>query len=136
MKRITLHTLHYKHELAEFAEDITKKEICTVQSTKNGTLFIWEISKAAAFVNMLLFLLQNIALQENPIFKHSKKLKNLTEGLQNTDIHNIETEKLTEYIKSNKELNLEGYATFRMAEYKGKLDSMLYGIIKKINLHK
>jgi len=136
MKRITLNTLRYKPELSCFAENAAAQNICTAQQAKNGILLIWETSKTSVLVALLLHLLQYIAVQENPIFKYSKKLQQLTTDLQHTDIHNIETEKLTEYIKSNKELNLEGYVAFRMAEYKGKLDSMLYSVIKKINLHK
>jgi len=132
MKRITLYTLRYQTELTSFAENI--KDICTVEPSKNGFLVSWELTNTAPFANRLLEFLQNIALLENPIFKHSSKLKNIVGDLK--EINEQELLSLNHYIKTNKEMNLEGYVAFRLTEYKEKLDSLLYSWIRKINRSK
>jgi len=133
MKRITIVTCKYKNELAAFARMVSKNGLCTVVSNHAGSIkFCWESSATADFACALLRLMQNIAMLENPVYRHSPKLQGLAENLQTA----CEAERLCAYIKGSKQLHLEGYVIFRMDEYRAKLDNMLYTIVKKINLNK
>lgn len=79
-------------------------------------------------------LLEEIAVLENPVYRHSAKLKTLALDLCHTDIHALNVRRLTAYLKENRVLQVEGYVTFRMAEYREKLDLMMYSLIKRLRL--
>jgi len=133
MKQITVYTNKYKNELAAFACTAVDNKLCTIVNNHAGSIkFCWEKSAAEDFTRALLRLMQNIAMQENPVYRHSPKLQGLAESLPDS----CETERLCAYTKESKQLHLEGYVTFRMGEYCAKLDAMLYTIVKKINLNK
>jgi len=135
MKRLTIHTYTYKNELKNFIKTLTQNNLCTISiATSHAVKLTWANSKD--FIETILFLLYNIAMLENPVYRYSPKLKNLASILQNTELHNTELTRLETFLKSNSELNLEGYVTFRMEEYSAKLDMILYEIIKKIKIVK
>jgi len=134
MKRLAIHTCKYKHELINFAKCVSNTHICTIQNTSNGINIAWENSTTGSILEELLLLLQNIAMHENNVYRYSPKLRDLASGIRNTDLHIQEYEQLKAFIKTNKLLNLEGYVAFRMEPYKEKLDTILYTIVKKINL--
>jgi len=129
MRRITLHTSSFTQEIENLAQALQKRNICNV---KNGTTFYWESSANAIICEELLHLLQHITMMANPVYRHSPTLRDLAEGLRNTDVHIYELERLKIFVRQNNELNLEGYLTFRMEAYCAKLDAMLYTIVKKI----
>ena len=131
MKRIAIHTKKYIAELDDFTHSV--RNICTVN---NRNKYIWESSATNIFIEALMLLLHTIALLENPVYRHSPKLRDLAEGLLNTNTYEHEKTILTAFVKTNKELCLEGYVTFRMEAYHEKLDMMLYTIVKKINSNK
>jgi len=143
MKRFTIHTKNYKTKLINFTQIVLERNLCTIEtnhSTKctdiHSIKFIWALSAGKEFIQALMLLLYDIAIQENPVYRHSPKLSDLAEGLQNTHLHIHDTRRLKAFIQANKELHLDGYVAFRMEEYREKLDMMLYTIIKKINLSK
>jgi len=133
MKRTIIHTSKYKTELAQFAQSAT---FCTVKNFQTHTQLIWENSTAPIFAQTLMHLLHKIIMAENPVFRYSPKLRNLANGILGTETHTQALAELTAFLKANKEINLDGYAAFRMEEYRAKLDMMLYTIMKKINLSK
>jgi len=133
MKRTIIHTSKYKTELAHFAQSAT---FCTVKNLQTHMQFIWESPAAKIFAQALMLLLHKIAMAENPVYRHSPKLRDLADGLLSTDTHTQALAELTAFLKANKEINLEGYVIFRMEEYRAKLDMLLYTIMKKINLSK
>jgi len=137
MKRITIYTSKYKSELTTFANTVSENKLCTVAGNQaqvhtDGIKFSWENSATGDFVCALLRLLQTIVMLENPVYKHSPKLRGLAEELDSS----YQAKELKTFIKESKHLHLEGYAAFRMEEYHAKLDTMLYTIVKKINLGK
>jgi len=135
MKRLTIHTHNYKNELINFIKNLTQNNLCNISiATSYAVKLTYTNSKD--FIATLLSLLYTIAMQENPVYRYSPKLKNLAASLQNPELHNTELKRLENFIKSNKELNLEGYVTFRMENYSAKLDMILYEIIKKIKIVK
>jgi len=133
MKRTIIHTSKYKTELAQFAQSAT---FCTVKNFQTHTQFIWENSATPIFAHSLMHLLHIISMAENPVYRYSPKLRDLANGLLDTDTYTQALAELASFLKANKEINLDGYATFRMEEYRAKLDMMLYTIMKKINLSK
>jgi len=99
-------------------------------------MYIWEAPSTETFARSLMHLLHKIALAENPVYRHSPKLRELADGLLTTDTFAQTLAQLKVFIKSSKEINLDGYVIFRMEAYRTKLDMMLYNIVKKINLNR
>ena len=130
MRRIRIYSAKYAAELADFAHDIS--DICTV----NNCMYIWESPVTERFARSLMHLLHRIAMNENPVYRHSPKLRDLADGLLDTDTHAWALVELTAFLKTGRAIILEGYVTFRMEAYHAKLDMMLYTIVKKINLSK
>lgn len=133
MKRTIIYTSKYKTELAQFAQSAT---FCTVKNFQTHTQFLWENSATQSFAQSLMHLLHRITIAENLVYRYSPKLRDLASGLLGTDIHTQALAELIIFLKANKEINLDGYAAFRMEEYRAKLDMILYTVIKKINLSK
>ena len=79
-------------------------------------------------------LLANIAQQENPLYQQSQKLREMAGDLQGTALYSSLQKSLEHFVKHNQVLHLEGYVTFRMTEYREKLDMMSYSLIKKMKL--
>jgi len=137
MKRITIHTTNHKSKLLSFADTVAERNLCiTENSYQAGNYSIklaWETSVTNVFIQALILLLYDIATYENPIYRHSPKLRDLTEGLLNTPLHECDIQRLKAFLRTNKELHIDGYVAFRMEAYRAQLDMMLYKIIKKIN---
>lgn len=132
MKQLTIFTRNYCHLLEKFAH-----EKCTYKTCLRGGMFsvsIRFIITDSPVIEALLTLLTDIALQENPIFKHSPKLQDMAGDLRNTQVFSNLKRSLLRFIKHNNSLHLEGYVAFRMAEYREKLDIMSYSLIKKMKL--
>ena len=102
--------------------------------TYKNRRYILEAPATEALARSLMHVLHKIALAQNPVYRHSPKLRDLADGILNTDTFARALAQLKAFLKSSKEINLEGYATFRMEAYRAKLDMMLYTIMKKINL--
>jgi len=99
-------------------------------------MYIWQPPATEAFARSLMHVLHKIALAQNPVYRHSHKLRDMADGILNTDTHAHALTQLKTFLKSNNAINLEGYVTFRMENYRAKLYMMLYSIVKKINLSK
>jgi len=157
MKRLTLYTCSHKEGLQKFAKQASeiahinwarwrenKKDNKTETKikTKEKRLFAlnisWDRAENDKLAELLMTFLEEIALSANPIYCHSPKLMELARNLRYTDLHRVhdrEKRQLKTFLKYNKVLHLEGYATFRMEEYRNKLDMITYGLIKKLNLY-
>jgi len=148
MKHIAIYTIRYKNELENFMTNAKKNNFCITnkkQDTSNvipskaSCFFMklaWEKSVADKITQELIHMLYHIVTNENPVYKYSPKLKDLSTSLHNTPQYENDVEQLKSFLHSSKELNIDGYVTFRMDEYKEKLDMMLYKIVKKINFGK
>jgi len=79
-------------------------------------------------------LLERIIILKHPVYGHSPKLADMALELRHTEIHQANVAELTLYLEENDLLHLEGYAAFRMPEYRHKLDMMMYCLIKKLKL--
>ncbi len=58
----------------------------------------------------------------------------IVRDLRGTQIHLENKKQLTDFLKNNSAVHIEGYASFRMAEYNYKLDLMTYSLIKKLRM--
>jgi len=135
MKRLTVHTYCYEKNLREFAK---RMDIATVKWKRKKNMFsmcfTWENIDNGQMIEQLAVFLQEIAILENPIYKHSPKLREMAQDLRDTPIYKNEVKRLKLFLKSSQTLNLEGYITFRMGEYRHKLDMISYQAIKKLEL--
>jgi len=137
MKRITIHTTNHKNKLINFTETAVERNLCIIEkrcSVDNLSIkLIYEAAATNSLTQALILLLYDIAAYENPIYRHSPKLRDLAEGLQDTPLHKCNIAQLNAFLRSNKVLHIDGYAAFRMEAYRTNLDMMLYRIIKKMN---
>jgi hypothetical protein len=74
----------------------------------------------------------DVAEDENPIYTHSAKMRELARDLRSQPIFAQELRLLKEFFSAEKLLNIEGYITFRMTEFHKKLDLMVYTLVKKL----
>jgi hypothetical protein len=134
MKRFLLHTVKHKAALIDFAEKVAADEVIYIKNTGNpdGAVFYFAIAEREAFCETLLHLLCDIAEAENPIYKHSAKLRQMAHDLRKTPLFGSELRLLSEFVSTGKEIHLDGYVTFRMGEFKEKLDMMVYSLVKKL----
>ena len=131
MKRLTIRSQKYQSELEDFAAKAIAAELIKTGNIKGNTLKL-TITETETFCEMLMNLLADAAEMENPIYKNSVKLRKMARDLRRTPAYIRELRQLKEFTAGSKELNIEGYVTFRMSEYKEKLDMMMYSIVKKI----
>ncbi|MCL2578368.1 MAG: putative sporulation protein YtxC [Defluviitaleaceae bacterium] len=135
MKRFTLYTTKYEAILRDFAVKAAAADIIYINKTgreKNGFEVGFAMVQREAFCELLLRLLMDIAESENPVYKHSAKLRKMARDLRYASTFAHELRLLKEFVSNGKELNIEGYVTFRMGEFREKLDLMIYSLVKKI----
>jgi len=139
MKHLTIYTQRYSHLLEDFA----------VHAQANGWITMFKTGRASglffincryghsrtAFAKGLLALLADITIQENPIYQHSPKLQAIAHDLHKTPLYDAEFKCLNRFLKHSRALHLEGYTTFRMSDYREKLDTMSYTLIKKLKFN-
>ena len=129
MKELAIFTYKYIELLNGFAVSCAQEV-----RRKNNMYFVKCTTTEPAFISRLLNLLIDIALQENPIYQQSPKLREMAKDLHQTEVYTNLKNALATYVRYNRVLHLEGYIAFRMAEYREKLDMMSYSLIKKMKL--
>jgi len=128
MKCLNIHTARYQDKLSYFAAELEGEGICVARKTSAHIRITLNKTCFAYILEALLLLLFEIALTENPVYRHSSRLRELAFGL-----HESEKSGLEEFIRTTNTLNLEGYVLFRMEKCRIKLDLLLYKVMKKIN---
>ena len=137
MKRLTIYTQQYENLLRDFAKGLDIFDVKFVRHGKNRLFCMcltWENETNALAIDRLAAFLQDVAALENPVYRYSIKMREMAKALQETSAHSVETKRLKAFLRGSRVLNLEGYITFRMSEYRHKLDIMSYRAIKKIEL--
>ena len=138
MKRLTIYTKQHEYILREFAREIGTASVDWAKWRDNDRLFgvciTWENAMHGSIVEKLAVFLQDIAALENPIYKHSPKLREIAKRLQSTPAHSREVKRLKSFLKNSRTLNIEGYIAFRMSEFRHQLDIMSYRVIKKLRI--
>jgi len=136
MNKITIRTACYNKELNKFLQNAKKNNLCTVDknSPQRATL-TWQNNTTVAVVHTILQLLYSVAVLQNPVYKFSPKLRELSAGLRRGSLHERNARDLSAFLLHNSDLNVDSYVTFRMVEYKHKLDLLLYLVAKKINFY-
>ncbi|MCL2199441.1 MAG: hypothetical protein FWB80_11000 [Defluviitaleaceae bacterium] len=127
MKKFKLLTDKYENALLMFLKKANDASVI-----KSWERFEFYIIQADEFSEMLLGLLLEVTESENPMYKHSARLREMAKNIKSTPLYGRELRLLKKYVAANKELHMEGYVTFRMEELKGKLDMMVYSLVKKI----
>jgi len=141
MKRISIHTSKYENELRDFAARAAAAGTIAIKWSRfceKKRLFVLGCACAdyPSTLEALSSLLMDIAETENPVYRYSIKLRSLAHDMRNPSVCERETSRLRRFFAENKNLHLEGYVTFRMAEYRDKLDMMIYSLVKKIKFSK
>jgi len=139
MKQLTLLTSRYKQLLDSFTSHASTDGGLTIRKTGNLSNAIFFTNcfispSEPVFIEGLINLLVNIALQENPVYQHSSKLRDMAGDLQGTQLYANLRRGLIRFMKHSPSIHLEGYVAFRMKEYREKLDMMSYSLIKKMKL--
>ncbi|MDR0273524.1 MAG: hypothetical protein LBI27_09435 [Clostridiales bacterium] len=134
MKRFTLYSAKYENALRNFAEKAAAADNIYINRIchKRGYAVNFAVADREAFCELLLALLFDIAESENPVYRKSEKLREMAKNLRQTQLYGRELRRLRQFIAGSKCLHIEGYVTFRMGEFREKLDMMIYTLIKKI----
>ena len=111
-----------------YYEDLRKLNINC--QTCAGGLHIARCRLSNLNIDALAALLERIVILQHPVYGHSPKLADM--ALELRELQNIKN--LENFLQENNSLHLEGYATFRMHEYRSKLDITMYCLIKKLKL--
>ena len=126
MKVLTILTQRHRQAL----EDVLLGLRC---STRGGLHEI-KCSQDRIDIDALVVLLERIVVLEHPVYGHSLKLADMALEFDYTETRRANAAELLQYIGEYDLLHLEGYAVFRMQNYRYKLDMMMYGLIKKLKL--
>ena len=124
MKSMTILTQDYRQDL----------ENLNLPCRAIGSLYGAKCSRDHLDTDGLMCLLERIIILGHPVYGHSPKLADMAIELRHTEIHQANVAELTRYFKEQDTLHLEGYAAFRMANYRHKLDMIVYCLIKKLKL--
>ena len=127
MRTLTIHTDAYLKEL-----DVATSGF--IRRIKRPELRFIKLYYETFDLNGFYSFLDWAAFQENAALKNMPKLAELTHKLIPHDVERQNMECLSEYIKNNRFLNVEGYVHFRMAEYNDYLNCLLYAIIKRTKI--
>ena len=136
MPHLTISTHKYPQLLDDFAAEAEKNGWLAVRHTgRHAGRFYINCSYShikPAFASGLMALLTRVAMEENPVYQHSPKLRDMARDLPSPYEPGLKD--LTRFLRHSGKLHLEGYVTFRMTEYREKLDMMSYSLIKKLKL--
>ena len=141
MKQLNIHTTKYENELRNFAAKAVEAGTISIKHSKlNEKRRLFELTcmclNYKALPGALTELLMDIAEAENAVYRHSSKLRAMAQEVRKTPIYTSEVKRMRTFLAENKALHLEGYVTFRMEEYREKLDMMIYTLVKKIKFSK
>lgn len=134
MKRFTLYTIKHESELRDFAEKAAAAEMIYIQGVteRDGYAIELTVARRDVFCEALLGLLMDLAENDNAVYRYSAKLRVMAGALRAGPVFARELRRLREFVRDSKLLFMEGYVTFRMAEFREKLDMMIYSLVKKI----
>ena len=141
MRRLNIYTTKYEQELRDFAAKAAAAGQIAIGCSRyceKRRLYRLECTctDSKALPETLAGLLMDVAEAENAVYKCSPKLRALANGMRSAAIREGEAKRMRIFLTENKALHLEGYATFRMTEYREKLDMMAYSLVKKIKFGK
>ncbi len=134
MKRLTILTERSEKLIHAYLREGGCSEWIIRGEGREGRISFARVSYAPGgkFAEALTSLLEEAAALENPVYRHSPRLMDIAHDLRGTPVHQENERKLTEFLKYNAAINIEGYVAFRMEDYSYKLDLMTYSLIKKL----
>ncbi|MCL2215690.1 MAG: hypothetical protein FWB91_01590 [Defluviitaleaceae bacterium] len=141
MKQLNIYTSKYENELRDFAaKEAAAGTIAIKHSRTCEKRRLFELCCVClnykTLPESLTALLMDIAEEENPVYRHSPRLREMAQSVRSSLVHKQEVKQMRAFLAENKALHLEGYATFRLSEYREKLDMMIYTLVKKIKFSK
>lgn len=133
MKTITIYTQSHEQALRTCIQNGIRLTV-RYEGMRDGMFYLNCAYENPPPADTLLTLLEHVALQENPIYRHSPKLTALAQEWRSTPAYEDNLTRLRLYLKENRTLHLEGYVFFRMADYRRRLDELMFSLIKKLKL--
>ena len=110
MKRFTLYTAKYESVLDDFAAKAAAAETIYIKNfykNRGDYALDFAVAERESFCELLLSLLMDIAEGENPVYKHSAKLREMAQNLRQTPLYGRELRQLREFISKCRS-NLSG----------------------------
>ena len=126
MKRLTIFTQNHKAALTDFANEVGGHFV------GDRAKITWETKHTYNMASKLVIFLEESVMRDNPIYNQSEKLCEMVRNLRTTPSHENEVKKLCAFLRTSRELNIEGYILFRMCEFRHMLDIMSYRVMKKM----
>jgi len=138
MRMLTVYTHAYRQEVSDFflrhAQNdgtmVIRGEGIHPQSGSYYMRCLYADFAVEAFTHLL----EDIAVQHNPVYRRSAKLRAIAKKLRHTPLHDDNVAALAEYLHEHNKLHVEGYETFRMYDFKYRLDVMAYALVKQLRL--
>jgi hypothetical protein len=134
LKRLTVLTERYEKIMRAYLRSPDTQQWTVTGEGKDGRTCFMRLTYTpeGRFADTLAALLEEAAAMENPVYRCSPQMLNIARDLRSAPIHMEDVQQLTEFLKFNATLNIEGYVAFRMAEYSYRLDLTAYGLIKRL----
>jgi hypothetical protein len=132
MKTLTLYTQTHTTLLTAYVAERQRERGTKTEQGAFGDGWYARYVHMAKDTAALLGLLEDVSINGHSIYGRSPKLAALARERAFSREGSLKA--LSLYLRSHNALILEGYSMFRMADYRCKLDMMMYGIIKKMKL--
>lgn len=131
MPNLTMHSPNHFAELARL-QNLT----CATSTIALQELTLnWQCKHTMLVMQAIIHILHRILLINNPVYKNSKLLCSVSQGIFHTNIYRQQCMHLLHYIQHCEMLNIESYILFCMGGYSASLDAMLYKLVKNTNKH-
>ena len=131
MKGITISSRDYRQQLIDlYYGDV--REYVTHEGERGGSFF-FTFNGEFMDVCAVAELFEDIILGRNEALANSPKLYETVRDLVFAGERDRMTRELEEYFQSNRELCVEGYLNFRLAEAARKVSRVLYALAKKLH---
>lgn len=132
MKTLCIYTEKYPEAMRRFFP--ADGDSVLAYGSMNGADYIYASNRQSTRVR-LQGMMEYILLNDNPVLVDSEKAFGSVAELAFQPTRGIMKLKLEEFLRESDAISIEGYISFRLSEYSGRINAILYSIVKK-NLYK
>lgn len=126
MDKFIIFTKEYEKELADC---LCHTDAVEILSTRDGYYFT--LTKPDFDLRQLVGVMENMILTKNPALTHSTSLRRKIREMVFAKNRDALVKDLERFIQENAQMNWDGYLQFRLSEFAGKVNLILYSIVKK-----
>ena len=131
MKGITISSRDYRQQLIDLYYGDVREHV-TNEGERGGSFF-FTLQREGMDVYGIAELFEDIILGRNEALANSPKLYETVRDLVFAGERDRMAREFEEYFRSNRELCVEGYLDFRLAEESRKVNRVLYALAKKLH---